>query len=132
MPDLDRLEGIIVKRLEQNALKPALWWKGAWMKGAEFLELVERTEKTLRDSGFGPGSRIVVLLPNSPLLWAIAVAAWKLGGAIAPLNARSVASLKIVEHVDPVEILGDEWRTWPKPWKSRHPCGIAPSVVAPD
>ena len=110
MPDLDRLEGIIVKRLEQNALSPAVWWKGSWMKGAEFLELVEDTESALRVSGFGPGSRIAVFLPNSPLLWCIAVAAWKLGGAIAPLNARSGvnASLKIVEHIDPVgAVLGD-------------------------
>ena len=132
MPDLDRLEGIIVKRLEQNALSPVVWWKGSWMKGVEFLEFVENTEKTLRVSGFGPGSRIVVLLPNSPLLWGIAVAAWKLGGAIAPLNARSGvnAILKIVEHIDPVgAVLGDGMENLAEALeKAGIPAVVAPSV----
>ncbi len=130
MPDLDRLEGIIAERLEQNALSPAVWWKGSWMKGAEFLELVEDTESALRVSGFGPGSRIAVFLPNSPLLWCIAVAAWKLGGAIAPLNARSGvnASLKIVEHIDPVgAVLGDGMENLAE---ALDKAGI-PAVIAP-
>lgn len=132
MPDLDRLERIILGNLEKNASAPAVWWKGRWMKGAEFIELVESTEDALRESGFGPGSRIAVFLPNSPLLWGIALAAWKLGGAIAPLNARSGinASLKIVEHIDPVgAVLGEGMENLAEALEGAgFPAVIAPSL----
>jgi len=130
MPEFERLERIITGRLEENASKPAVWWKGSWMNGAEFLGLIANTEKILEESGFGPGSRIAIFMANSPFLWAIAVAAWRLGGAIAPLNARSGinASLKIVEHIDPVgAVLGDGMDSLAKTLEG---AGI-PAVIAP-
>ncbi|KUK62782.1 MAG: AMP-dependent synthetase and ligase [Synergistales bacterium 57_84] len=84
MPEFERLERIIAGCLEENASKPAVWWKGSGMNGAEFLGLIANTEKILEESGFDPGSRIAVFMANSPLLWAIAVAAWRLGGAGIP------------------------------------------------
>ncbi|MDO9509410.1 MAG: AMP-binding protein [Thermovirgaceae bacterium] len=105
-----RLDEIISSRLAKDPETHAVWWKGSWMSGAGFMALVRESEESLRQSGFRPGSRIAVFLPNSPLLWSLAVAAWRLGGAIAPLNARSGinASVQITEHIDPIgAVLGD-------------------------
>ncbi|HPD98393.1 MAG TPA: AMP-dependent synthetase, partial [Synergistales bacterium] len=85
----DRLDEIISVRLEKDQKNPAVWWKGSWIDGSGFMSLVLQTEESLRKSGFTRGSRIAVFMANSPLLWSIAVAAWRLGGTIAPLNARS-------------------------------------------
>lgn len=108
--DLTRLDEIILSRLAREPKAKSVWWKNFWMNGADFVKLVLLSEESLRQSGFTRGSRIAVFIPNSPLLWSIAVAAWRLGGAIAPLNANSGinASVKITEHIDPVgAILGE-------------------------
>ncbi len=106
----DRLDEIISVRLVKDQKDPAVWWKGSWIDGSGFMSLVLQTEESLRKSGFTRGSRIAVFMANSPLLWSIAVAAWRLGGTIAPLNARSgiKASVQITDHIDPVgAILGE-------------------------
>ncbi|MDT8284190.1 MAG: AMP-binding protein, partial [Thermovirgaceae bacterium] len=110
MGDLSRLGEIISSRLTKDPETRAVWWKGSWMSGADFMALVRESEASLLQSGFRSGSRIAVFIPNSPLFWSIAVAAWRLGGAIAPLNARSGinASVQITEHIDPIgAILGE-------------------------
>lgn len=48
------------------------------------------------------GCRLALLLPNSPLVLALSLAAWKLGGAVSPLNAKSglsslMGTLQLVE-----------------------------------
>lgn len=130
--DLSRLDEIITRRLENDPETPAVWWKGSWMNGSEFMRLIRNSEEALKKSGFGPGSRIAVFMANSPMLWSIAVAAWRLGGAIAPLNARSGinASLKIVEHIDPVgTVLGDGMENLAEALKEKgYPSVIAPPV----
>lgn len=114
MEDLKRLDEIIFSRFAKDPETRAIWWKGSWISGAGFTNMVLQSEASLRQSGFARGSRIAVFIPNSPLLWSIAVAAWRLGGAIAPLNARSGlnASAQITEHIDPVgAVLGEGMET---------------------
>lgn len=75
MRDLSRLDEITTRRLEENPETPAVWWKGSWMNGSDFMRLIRESEESLKKSGFRPGSRIAVFMANSPLLWSIAVAA---------------------------------------------------------
>lgn len=110
MRELSRLDEIIFGRLAKDPETRSIWWKGSWIDSIGFTNLVLQSEGSLRQSGFTRGSRIAVFIPNSPLFWSIAVAAWRLGGAIAPLNARSGinASVQITEHIDPIgAVLGE-------------------------
>jgi len=128
----ERLDRIISKRLRSSPESKTIWWKGSWMRGEDFENLVLSSEESLRKSGFVSGSRIAVFLPTSPLLWSIAVAAWRLGGAIAPLNARSGinASVMIAEHIDPVgAILGEGMESLALALAEK---GITPVIAAPE
>ena len=97
-----RLEKIVLDNLRSAPKKPCLWWEGDWWTNEDLLNLVEETTAALREGGFKPGFRIAALLPNSPLVLGLSLAAWSLGGAISPLNAKSgvpslMGTLKLVE-----------------------------------
>ena len=66
-----------------------LWWQDKWWSWNKLNELALDCERKLKKSGFEKGQRIAVLLPNCPMIFALSVAAWRLGGSIAPLNART-------------------------------------------
>lgn len=95
---MDRLEKVIQSRLESELKERTLWWKGEWWSAARFGNLVQMCEKSLSEGGFGEGMRLVVLLPNSPLVLALSLAVWKLKGAVAPLNLQS-GPIAIVESM---------------------------------
>lgn len=84
-----RLESLILPRLNTELKERTLWWKGQWWTSSRFLTLVEACEKVLSEGGFGAGQRLVLLLPNCPLVLALSMAAWRLKGAVAPLNLQS-------------------------------------------
>ena len=96
---MKRLDGIWQSAQERIIL---LWWEGKWWTCSDLLNLVEDSERVLAGAKFTKGSRIAVLLPNSPLVLALSLAAWKLGGAISPLNAKSglpslIGTLQLIE-----------------------------------
>ena len=93
-----RLESLILPRLEKELKQKTLWWKGQWWASSRFLALVDSCEKNLAQGGFGEGQRLVLLLPNCPLVLALSIAAWRLKGAVAPLNLQSGPSA-LVENM---------------------------------
>lgn len=87
----DRLEQVIDAAWRGREASPCVWWQGEWWSWERLAGLADDCEKKLRLSGFGPGQRLVLLLPNSPMVHALSIAAWRIGGAVAPLNARTGA-----------------------------------------
>ncbi len=86
---MERLEKRIMNNLRECPQEKCIWWEGGWLASSDLLDLAEKSAGILRDAGFKSGYRLAVLLPNSPQVLALSLAAWSLGGAIAPLNAKS-------------------------------------------
>ncbi len=86
---MQRLEEIILKNLQDRSGEDCYWWEDSWRRSSDLLELAAKNTESLRKAGFKRGYRIAALLPNSPQVLALSLAAWSLGGAIAPLNAKS-------------------------------------------
>lgn len=80
-----------------------IWWKGEWWPWKRLNELADDCELKLKAAGFEKGQRLAVLLPNSPMVFALSIAAWRLGGAVAPLNARTgiVNMASTIRKIDP-------------------------------
>ncbi|MBL3540585.1 AMP-binding protein [Aminivibrio sp.] len=112
-----RLEKVILDNLRLEPEKPCLWWEGTWWSNGDLLRLVEQSVKVLEEGKFRAGYRLAVLLPNSPLVLALSLAAWSLGGAISPLNEKSgipslMGTLQLAEPCAVVLAPGlDELRT---------------------
>lgn len=87
----NRLEDVIASEWGQRSDAPCLWWQGQWWSYGRLEKIADMCEERLRASGFGRGQRLAALLPNSPMMHAMSIACWRLGGAIAPLNARTGA-----------------------------------------
>ena len=84
-----RLDIVIRDNLNRLPNEPFIWWQRTWWSRAAFLELVGECEKRLAASNFKKGQRIALLMPNSPVMLATAVAVWRLGGAVALIDFRS-------------------------------------------
>ena len=84
-----RLEEIIIPNLEASPGSSCYWWDGKWYTRADMLSLVSNCEAVLRNSGFSRGQKLVVMLRNSPLIPALSLAVWKLGGIFCPLNENA-------------------------------------------
>ncbi len=84
-----RLENIILPKLEENPAENCYWWDGNWHKRSDLLTLVKNCESVLRNAGFTRGQKLVVMLRNSPLIPALSLAVWKLGGIFCPLNEKA-------------------------------------------
>ena len=102
-------------RLEERIAKswPDLDKTMAWFDGEEWsarrmFGLVEENVKQLKAAGFSAGDRIVTLLANSPAFYALCIAAWKLKGAVATLNAMAgpQALAAFIKHTMPSVIVG--------------------------
>ena len=84
------------KRIEENIADVwkgrednwCLWWHGNWWTWRQLNNLAIDCEQKIAAKGFGKGERIAILLPNSPMFFALSLAAWRLGGTVAPLNGR--------------------------------------------
>lgn len=87
-----RLEDYIASVWRGKEKKKCLWYLGEWWDWERLAALADDCEKKLRGAGFSEGQRIALLLPNSPLVLALSLACWRLGGAVAPLNARAGAA----------------------------------------
>ncbi|MBQ3457039.1 MAG: AMP-binding protein, partial [Synergistaceae bacterium] len=86
---MERLENIILPKLEENPSENCYWWDGKWYTRENLLSLVSNCENVLRSAGFSRGQRLVVMLRNSPLIPALSLAVWKLGGTFCPLNEKA-------------------------------------------
>jgi long-chain acyl-CoA synthetase len=84
-----RLEKVIDTRLAENADANAFWWNGGWYSKADLSRLTDECEASLRVSGFGEGQRLTVLMTNCPMIPALSLAVWRLGGTISLLNVKS-------------------------------------------
>ena len=84
-----RLENIIIPKLEADSEKDCYWWDGKWYTRADLLGLVSNCESALKSAGFARGQRLVVMLRNCPLIPALSLAVWKLGGIFCPLNEKA-------------------------------------------
>ena len=106
--DIDRrLEEIIYEKLNKNINENGFWWDGKWYTNGFLLNIIDATVNILSKSGFSQGQRITVLMPNCPMVIALMVACWKLGGAINPLNVKSGADslLGILKIVEPFAVV---------------------------
>ncbi|MBQ3645405.1 MAG: AMP-binding protein [Synergistaceae bacterium] len=87
-----RLEEIIIPNLQKDSEKNCYWWDGKWYTRRNLLTLVENCENVLRNAGFSRGQKLAVMLKNSPLIPALSLACWKLGGIFFPLNEKAGSS----------------------------------------
>lgn len=97
-----RLDIIIRDNLNRLPAEPFIWWQKTWWSRGAFLELIEDCEEKLRASSFKKGQRLALLMPNSPVLLAMAVAVWRLGGAVVLIDYRSAYAplIRQLVHAD--------------------------------
>jgi long-chain acyl-CoA synthetase len=97
-----RLEDVIGAKLAKNRDARCFWWDGKWYSKSDLLRLADECEETLRASGFAKGQRLVVMMPNCPVIIALSIALWRIGGTISLLNVKSglpslLATLRLIE-----------------------------------
>ncbi|MEG2666992.1 MAG: AMP-binding protein, partial [Bacteroidales bacterium] len=83
------MEEIFVTAWQGKENEDCIWWQGEWWTWNRLNDLALDCEEKLKNSGFTEGQRLILLLPNSPMVFALSIAAWRLGGAVAPLNMRT-------------------------------------------
>lgn len=83
---------------------PALFFKGSTLSNRELNDLSDRFAACLQAQGIRPGSRIALLLPNSPQFLISEIGAWKAGATVMPLNPLYTSS----ELVEPLKAAGVE------------------------
>ncbi|MDR1048251.1 MAG: AMP-binding protein [Synergistaceae bacterium] len=107
---MERLEARIGKYLEEEPGDRCFWWNGSWFDRAFLRELADRAETALAASGFSEGQRLAVLMPNSPMFLALTLAAWRLGGAVCPLNVKSglPSLVSTLSLLDPFAVIASE------------------------
>ena len=89
-----RLEKVLDFAWQGKEDRDCVWWQGEWWSWRRLRGLTDDCEAKLKAAGFARGQRIAVLLPNCPMLLALTIACWRLGGAVATLNVRTgVANL---------------------------------------
>ncbi len=84
-----RLEERFLSSWQDKNTSNCIWWQGEWWSWNRLNALADDCQKKIADAGFGRGERIAVMLPNSPMVLALSIACWRLGGAVATLNVRT-------------------------------------------
>src|SRR5687767_11438048 len=77
----------------------AFYWDGQQRTYAECNQRADALARALADLGVGRGDRVALSMANCPELMEAMFAAWKLGAAVVPLNARFTAD-EIGYHVN--------------------------------
>jgi long-chain acyl-CoA synthetase len=101
----DRLDEMIMRGCAAYPTEPCLWWRGEWWSRGALDEMVMECEENLTKSGFSIGQRLGLVMPNSPLLLASCVAAWRLGGAVVPVNPQ-LKYPRLSEYLKSVDVFG--------------------------
>lgn len=107
---LERLEFYIFKRLKRDPEEKILWWEGEWWTSRRLLELSRAWSEKLVSSGFGPGDRLAIIMPNCPVFLALCIAVWENRGTVVTLNGAggSRAVSQTLELADPYGIVISE------------------------
>lgn len=149
---MPRLEERFVSAWKGRETENCIWWQGTWWSWERLNQLALSCEAVLKSSGFGAGQRLAVMLPNSPLVFALSVACWRLRGAIAPLNARTgflnILSMLELLDVNAVLLTEDAYEKYaesgvrstfpivscktdetPNPWRSRTGTPESPDMA---
>ena len=83
------------------------WFNHKWWTRREFAEMADKLTDALRESGFSEGQRLAVLMPNSPVMLAVMLATWRLGGVFCPLNEKTgeLSLLKTLGLLQPFSVV---------------------------
>ena len=83
------------------------WFNHVWISRQDFHTLADRVTDSLRASGFGAGQRLAVLMPNSPVMLAVMLATWRLGGVFCPLNEKTgeISLIKTLDLLKPFAVV---------------------------
>ena len=100
-----RLEKLIQENFLKSPTEPCLWWRGTWWSRGALHEMSSDCEESLIKSGFKAGQRLALVLPNSPLLLASCIAAWKLGGAVVLVNPH-LKYPALPQYLSTLDVLG--------------------------
>ncbi|MDR3332163.1 MAG: AMP-binding protein [Synergistaceae bacterium] len=100
-----RLDELIMQSFAKAPTEPCLWWRGTWWSRGAIDELVVECEERLLKSGFSRGQRLGLVLPNSPIMLASCIAAWRIGGAVVPVNPN-LKSPPVPEYLKSVDVFG--------------------------
>ncbi|MBR0097494.1 MAG: AMP-binding protein [Synergistaceae bacterium] len=104
-----RLNLMIEESLNNHKDEPCYWWQGDWYTCQDLLNLIDDCEAKLKRAGFAEaeGQRLVVMSKNSPMIPALSIAAWRLGGSFCPLNiAAGLESLvNTIELLEPFAVV---------------------------
>ena len=103
----ERLELVIDAHLAEDKNSRCFWWDGKWYSKSDFSELTDQCVEALRRSGFSKGQRLAVLMQNCPMIPALSLAVWRLGGAISTLNVKSglPSLLGTLELIEPFAVV---------------------------
>ena len=103
----NRLESVIYESLSRTPEKECCKFADVSISRRQFVGLVEACAGSLRESGFQPGDRLATVLPNSPLMLALSLAAWKLQGSVVPLSPVAGPELisRFVGLLDPFALI---------------------------
>ena len=99
----DYIDNYLAAKPEANCC----WFNHVWIKRKEFKELADKVTAMLKESGFSEGQRLAVLMPNSPVMLAVMLATWRLGGVFCPLNEKTgeISLLKTLELLKPFAVV---------------------------
>lgn len=78
---------------------PALWYFGRVLTWAELDREASALAAGLREGGVGAGDRVALLLQNVPQFAIAALATWRLGGVVVPLNPM-LRALEVRYHLE--------------------------------
>ena len=106
----ERLESVIDANLAEDKNARCFWWDGKWYSKSDFSNLTDQCVESLRKSGFGKGQRLAVLMQNCPMITALSLAVWRLGGSISPLNVKSglPSLLGTLELIEPFAVVASD------------------------
>ena len=101
------LNEIIDRYLTSKPQANCCWFNHTWLSRSDFMNLANRVTDSLRASGFSHGQRLAVLMPNSPVMLAVMLSTWRLGGVFCPLNEKTgeLSLLKTLDLLKPFAVV---------------------------
>ena len=97
------IDGYLTSRPDSNCC----WFAHNWISRRDFMTLADKITDSLRSSGFCAGQRLAVLMPNSPVMLALMLSTWRLGGTFCPLNEKTgeISLIKTLGLLKPFSVI---------------------------